>query len=153
MKSLAVGLLLIIASVPVLAQSSHPADHHLNLKFEDLRWEKIIPELGEGSPEIVILRVDPQTQATQLMIHVPKDFHVQRHWHSANETHTIISGTFILQHAEGEREVLTPGSFNYIPRRVIHQGWTKPDEGVLLFITVDGAWDVNWVDGPPMANK
>jgi len=32
---------------------------------------------------------------------------------------------------------------------MIHQAWTKADEDVLLFITVDGAWDVNWVDGPP----
>ena len=30
---------------------------------------------------------------------------------------------------------------------MIHQAWTKADEDVLLFITVDGA--VNWVDGPP----
>jgi hypothetical protein len=57
----------------------------------------------------VILRIDPQIQATQLMIRVPKDFHVPRHWHSANETHTIISGTFILRHAEGEREALYAG--------------------------------------------
>lgn len=98
-------------------------------------------ELGEGSPEIVILRVDPKTQATQLMIRVPKDFHVPRHWHSANETHTTINGTFILQHGNDEREELRPGSFSYIPRKMVHQGWTKPDEGALLFISVDGAWD------------
>ena len=36
MKALAVGLLLITASVPVLAQGSQPGDHHLNLRFEDL---------------------------------------------------------------------------------------------------------------------
>jgi hypothetical protein len=36
-----------------------------------------------------------------------------------------------------------------MPTRMIHEAWTKPDEGVLLFITVDGAWDINWVEGPP----
>jgi hypothetical protein len=30
---------------------------------------------------------------------------------------------------------------------MVHQAWTKPDEGALLAVTVDGAWDINWVDG------
>ena len=32
--------------------------------------------------------------------------------------------------------------------KTVHQGWTKPDEGNLLFITVDGPWDLNLVGGP-----
>ena len=28
-----------------------------------------------------------------------------------------------------------------------HQAWTS--EGAVIFITVDGAWDVNWVGNPP----
>ena len=71
------------------------------MKFQDIKWEKISPESGEASSEIVILHVDPQTQATQLMIRVPKNSHVARHWHSADETHTIISGAFILQRDNG----------------------------------------------------
>jgi hypothetical protein len=30
-----------------------------------------------------------------------------------------------------------------------HEAWTLPDEGALLFITVDGAWDIQWVNGTP----
>jgi quercetin dioxygenase-like cupin family protein len=158
MKMLAVAILTIAAATPTMAQTggaspSHPADHQLNLKFQDVEWKKIIPELGAGSPEISILRVDPKSQATQLMIRVPKNFHVPRHWHSANETHTVISGTFIVEHGDGKREELGPGSFNYVPSKTIHQAWTKSDEGSLLFITVDAAWHVNWVDAPPMAKK
>lgn len=122
------------------------------VKFKDVKWEKVMPELGNNSPEIAILRVDPKTQATQLMIRVPKNFHVPRHWHTANETHTIINGTFIME-CEGKRAELGPGSFNYIPSKMVHQAWTKPNEGTLLFITTDGAWDINWVEGPPKAPK
>jgi quercetin dioxygenase-like cupin family protein len=150
MKPLA--FLLVLIATPAFAQT-HGGDHHINLKFEDIKWQKIMPDLGGGSPEIAILHIDPQTQATKLMIRVPKNFHVPPHWHSANETHTILSGTFILQHGDGPREELGPGSFNYIPRRMVHQGWTKADEGVLLFITVDGAWDVNFVDEASTANR
>ncbi len=122
--------------------------HALNLKFENLKWDKIVPELGDRSSEITILRVDPKTQATQLMIRVPKNFHVPMHWHTANETHTVVSGTFIME-CEGLRDTLRAGGFNYVPSKMHHQAWTPKNEGSLLFITVDKAWDINWVGGPP----
>jgi hypothetical protein len=39
---------------------------------------------------------------------------------------------------------LTPGSFAYMPAKIIHDAWTK-DEGATFFITVDGPFDINWV--------
>ena len=122
--------------------------HALNIRFETLKWGKIVPELGERSPEITFLRVDPKTQTTQLLIRVPDNIHVPMHWHSANETHTIINGTFIME-CEGKRDTLGPGSFNYMPAKMHHQAWTTSKEGTLLFITVDKAWNINWVGGPP----
>jgi mannose-6-phosphate isomerase-like protein (cupin superfamily) len=82
------------------------------------------------------------------MIRVPPRFHVPLHWHTANETHTIVSGTFVIE-CDGKREVLTIGSFSYVPGKMAHEAWTTAKEGALLFITVDGAWDINWVNGPP----
>jgi quercetin dioxygenase-like cupin family protein len=140
---------------PAVSQIGTPSHdspaHHLNVKSGDMKWQRIFPELGARSAEITILRVDPTTQATQLMIRVPKNFHVPQHWHTANETHTIVKGTFIIE-SEGKRESLGVGSFNFVPSRMVHEAWTKPNEGALLFITVDGAWDVNWVNGPPKAS-
>jgi hypothetical protein len=43
---------------------------------------------------------------------------------------------------------LGPGSYNRMPGKMIHEAWSKPDEGNLVFITVDGPWDLNLVDGP-----
>lgn len=122
--------------------------HPLNIVYKDMKWAKIVPELGERSSEIAILHVDPNTHATQLMIRVPKNFHVPMHWHSANETHSVISGTFIME-CNGKRDTLNAGSFNYNPATMHHQAWTTSTEGALLFITVDKAWDLNWVGGPP----
>jgi hypothetical protein len=31
---------------------------------------------------------------------------------------------------------------------MIYEAWSPPDEGNLVFITVDGPWDLNLVDGP-----
>jgi hypothetical protein len=78
MKSLVIATLMLSAAGSALAQStsmpSHSGDAPLNVKFQDIKWQKALPGLGEGSPEIAILHVDPQARATQLMIRVPKEF-------------------------------------------------------------------------------
>ncbi|MDZ4724454.1 MAG: cupin domain-containing protein [candidate division Zixibacteria bacterium] len=122
--------------------------HSFNVLPEEFKWERIFPEFGERSAEIVILHVDSKTGGAQLMIRVPPNAHVPKHWHTANETHTVMSGTFVME-CEGHRQALTAGSFNYVPSKATHEAWTTPTEGALLFITVDAPWDVNWVNGPP----
>jgi mannose-6-phosphate isomerase-like protein (cupin superfamily) len=113
-----------------------------------VKWDKILPELGEGSPEIAILRIEPATRATQLWVRTPKAIHVRKHWHSANETHTMILGTAIFE-CDGQRAEIGPGGFNFMPARMVHEAWLPA--GSLTFITVDSEWDVNWVEGPPTA--
>jgi mannose-6-phosphate isomerase-like protein (cupin superfamily) len=120
----------------------------LIINQHDLKWMRMFPDLGEKSSEIAILHEDPITHATQLFIRVPKNFHVPAHWHTANETHTVLEGTFVME-CEGKRATLTAGGFNYMPARMHHEAWTTPTQGALLFITVDKAWDVNWVNGVP----
>jgi len=147
-----VCMTIILGSAPLARpQTSQPSErsgHALNMGLSEMKWARMVPELGNRSSEIAILRVDPGTQATQLMIRVPKNFHVPRHWHTANETHTVISGTFIVE-CEGRRTALEAGAFNFMPSKLPHEAWTTPEEGALLFITVDKAWDINWVGGPP----
>ena len=122
------------------------AGQALSIKYEDAKWQPIIPELGDASPQIAILRVDPRTHATQLLIRVPKQMHVPLHWHSGNETHTIIRGEATFAHGN-KREQLGPGGFNYIPAKMKHEAWVGDDS--LVFITADSAWDVHWVNGAP----
>ena len=157
MKRLLSAILTSTVVSPALAQSATSNDasaHAQYQKYQHLKWEKTNPELGSNSPEIAILHVNPATQATELLIRTPKNFHVPRHWHSANETITLIRGTFLMAHDDGGNKVeVDAGSFAYIPAKMIHQGWTKPEEDALYFITVDGKWDVNWVDEPENAAK
>lgn len=140
----AIGLAATIEGLPNQAPPDSP--HYFSVNYQNAQWQKIVPELGDASPEITILRVDSKTQATHLLIRNPRKIHVPLHWHSANETHTVLAGTMVFE-CEGKRDVLGPGSFNYIPARMVHQAWL-PDGGLVL-ITVDAAWDINWVQGPP----
>jgi quercetin dioxygenase-like cupin family protein len=144
----------LLLPVPSAAQHAAASGSHAGTKpqpavsarYEDLQWQPIVPELGADSPQIAILRVDPKTQATQLLIRMPKQMHVPLHWHTANETHTVIKGTMVFEH-DGQRHELGAGGFNYLPARTHHQAWCSDD--ALVFITVDSAWDINWLNGPP----
>jgi quercetin dioxygenase-like cupin family protein len=126
------------------------ADPPLSINLSEVKWEKIMPDLGDNSPEISILHVNPTTHATQLLVRVPKNFHVPKHWHTANETHTILTGSCIFE-CDGKRGELAVGGFN-MPAKMVHEAWTT-DSGCLFFITVDGEWDVNWVNGAPTAEE
>ena len=142
-------LLSVLPGAALVAQQSGTdakAGQATGARYEDLQWQAIIPDLGDDSPLISILRVDPVTRATHLLIRVPKQIHVPMHWHGANETHTVIRGNWTFEH-EGRRDQLGPGGFNYIPAKMHHQAWASDE--ALVFITVDSAWDVNWVSGPP----
>jgi len=125
-----------------------PAANVLFVHYGNLEWQKVVPELGERSPEFAIVHVDPATKTTQMMIRVPKDSHVPMHWHAANETHTVVKGTFIIE-CEGKRDALEQGAFNSMPARMHHEAWTRPDEGALVFVTYDGPFDFHWVNGTP----
>src|SRR5256714_5228533 len=102
---LAVALL---ALTNIGAQTTEPAstsmDGPIFKNVSDLKWDKIIPDLGDSSPEICFLRVDPKTHATSLLIRTSKAIHVRKHWHTANESHTMISGKAVLA-CEGKRQV------------------------------------------------
>jgi anti-sigma factor ChrR (cupin superfamily) len=141
MKLVLLSTLAACAVWPAFAQSppqTMPSPQAI--KFENIKWEPL-----EGGGQISILYTNPTTKATYLIIRADKDAHVPRHWHTANETITILKGTFVLKHDDSdERSEMTPGSFGYMPAKMVHEAWAK-DEGATYFITTDGAFDINWV--------
>jgi mannose-6-phosphate isomerase-like protein (cupin superfamily) len=127
------------------------AEHSTLPEFKnlsDLKWDKILPDLGENSPEICVLHVDPKTHATSLLVRTSKAIHIRKHWHTANESHTMITGTAVLA-CDSKKGELAPGGFNFMPAKMVHEAWLPANS--LTFITVDAAWDINWVEGPPTA--
>ena len=110
---------------------------------DDIKWKR--EPLGDSFVEISILYTNPTTQATYLVIRNPPNQHVPRHWHSSNESITVIKGTFEMAHdGTDDKTVLTPGSFAYMPAKMSHEAWAG-GEGATYFITVDGKCDVNFV--------
>lgn len=131
--------------IPFRAAASD-AEHFFSVIYEMAPWQPIFPDWPADSPEISVLHVNPHSQATHLLIRSRRAMHVPMHWHTANETHTIVRGSAVFE-CEGKRERLGVGSFNFIPSKMAHQAWLSED--FLVLITVDSAWDLNWVNGPP----
>lgn len=114
---------------------------------EQIQWKPLVPSMGENSPRLSVIHHVPQTGATTMLIWTPPGFHVPRHWHSGTEKHMVVKGVFIIE-CEGQRVTMTPGTFNLLPARTIHQAWTPPESDCLLYTDVDRLWDINWLDGP-----
>jgi quercetin dioxygenase-like cupin family protein len=142
MKSSLLSALMLIAILsPIGTNAQTPSDPMGKaVKSDDLKWEPL-----EGGGEISILYTNPTAQATYLVIRGPANFDVPRHWHSSNESITVLKGTSTVAHDGSEDKTeLNEGGFAYMPAKMIHEAWTGPS-GATYFITVDGNWDVNFV--------
>ena len=157
MRNWLVAIVLSAAALPTAGNAQNApahddAVHAFSTRFQDLKWEKTNPEQGSNSPEVAILHQD--AKETELFIRSPRNYHVPRHWHSSDETITVLRGTFILKHdGSDERMTLNVGDFGYMPAKMIHEAWTGPAEEAVYFVTTDGAFDINWVEGLPKATQ
>jgi len=114
----------------------------------DLKWEKMVPELGKDSPVYSILRVDPHTDATTLFIEFPTAIHIPRHTHEKSETHFLVEGSHLFENnLSGERFEVKAGGYFYLPGKVLHEAWVP--SGAKAIIILESGWKVDWLNGPP----
>jgi quercetin dioxygenase-like cupin family protein len=116
----------------------------------DLNWEKMLPELGAASPLFAILRVDPETGATTIMIDFPQAIHIPKHTHEKSETHIILGGSHLFEDtASGQRFDVREHGYIYMPGHFIHEAWVPA--GAKAVIILEDGWKVDWLEGPPTA--
>jgi ketosteroid isomerase-like protein/quercetin dioxygenase-like cupin family protein len=117
---------------------------------EDLKWEKMLPDLGESSPRFALLRVDPKTGATTLVIEFPRAIHIPKHTHEKAETHYLLGGTHRFER-NGKRFDVREQGYLYMPGGFVHEAWVPA--GAKALITLEGGWKVDWKEGPPTAKE
>ncbi len=115
---------------------------------QDLQWEKMVPELGDDSPELATLRVDPVTKTPTILARFPTDIHIPRHVHPDGETHVILEGSHLFDQ-DGLRYDVQKHGHLYMPGGLVHEAWVPA--GTLAMISVEGGFNVDWLDGPPSA--
>lgn len=117
---------------------------------EDLKWEKMLPGLGNDSPLFAILRVDPKTNATTLLIEFPTALHIPKHTHEKSETHIILGGAHIFEDtATGKRFEVKEHGYIYMPGSFRHEAWVPA--GSTAIIILEAGWKADWLEGAPSA--
>lgn len=130
-----------------IAAKGYTATNNIVFKnVGDLTWEKMLPNLGDNSPRYSILRVEPQTGATTLMIEFPKAMHIPEHTHKKSETHIILGGSHLFEHA-GKRFDVKEHGYIYMPGTFKHEAWIPA--GAKAVIILEAGWKVDWTHGGP----
>src|SRR5436305_12981605 len=78
----------------------------------DWQHERFAPPGAES----VLLRDDPATGGTEMLVRYPAGHKFEPHWHSANERMVVIEGTMQVE-VDGVRKELGPGSYAWLPAR------------------------------------
>src|SRR5215472_11632095 len=114
----------------------------------DLKWEKMLSELGKDSPVYAILRTDPSTNATILLIEFPTSIHIPKHTHEKSETHFLLAGSHLFENnVTGQRFDVRAGGYFYLPGKIMHEAWVPA--GAKAVIILESGWKVDWLNGPP----
>jgi quercetin dioxygenase-like cupin family protein len=117
---------------------------------ENLKWEKMLPDLGKDSPVYAVLRVDPKTNETTIVIEFPTAIHIPKHTHEKSETHLILRGSHLFENSDtGERYDIKENGYFYMAGNIVHEAWVPA--GSKAVIILEDGWKVNWLDGAPTA--
>jgi quercetin dioxygenase-like cupin family protein len=114
----------------------------------DMKWEQMLPEFGKDSPRYTILRVDPETSATTLMIEFPAAMHIPKHTHEKSETHFLLKGSHTFGYG-GKLFPVQEGGYFYMDGGMVHEAWVPA--GAKAIIVLEDGWKVGWTEGAPTA--
>jgi quercetin dioxygenase-like cupin family protein len=148
LASLAISLT--VAAGAVVAQSTHilvPADK--------VQWGPAPPFLPAGA-QIAVLQGNPSEKgAVTLRLRLPANYNIPAHWHSMDETVTVLSGAFHV--GMGDKldrqasQTLEPGGFVSLPATMRHFAWTaKP---TVVQVNLQGPFDIFYVNSADNPQK
>lgn len=128
--------------------ASHGLAEVLSKNKNDQKWEPVFPDLGNDSPLVCLLRVDPDTGAATVMLKFPKTFHFPKHTHGKGETTYIVAGAHLFEDCEsGSRYEVKEQGYFYMPAKKIHQAWVP--SGTLVLTFLEGGLQADWLDQRP----
>jgi quercetin dioxygenase-like cupin family protein len=141
---------IVLVTVLLEAQSGRQAMLPNNLAVQDaliktaqqntFATSALLPDCYTYSVE----RGDPQTGPSVTYSKLAAGCKVPWHTHSANAQVLFVSGTFQLQMKGQQAQILSQGSYAYVPAN--HQHQETCVDGCLYYVIREGAADVHYVD-------
>jgi quercetin dioxygenase-like cupin family protein len=124
------------AAAPVSAQET-PLTR--SAKDSRLKWGPCPPFLPKGC-QIAVLHGDPAKDNADILLKVPANSVLPRHWHTSAERMVLVSGELHVTYDGNKTAVLKPGTYAYGPAKLPHKGECKAGPCV-LFIAFESPVD------------
>ena len=104
-----------------------------------------------GLPSCLTLSVlhgDPNKGPSTILLKFKPGCSVPWHWHTANETLVMVSGSGNAQMKDGKPMAMKAGDYLFLAAKGIHRFTAQ--SAVLLYDMPDGAFDIHYVDAAGM---
>jgi quercetin dioxygenase-like cupin family protein len=99
-----------------------------------------------SSFQSAMLRGDMMTGAATFLTRMAPGAVAPWHWHTHTEELVVLRGTIVAQ-LEGHAPVhVSAGGYSQLPGKHVHRFRCTDEEGCLLFVVDEGAFDLHWVD-------
>jgi len=129
------------------AANAVAADDHAIVTTDTMKWEPI-PILPSGADWSMLSGSPAESGPFTFRIRLPDGYVVPAHWHSMDETVTVISGTFGLGMGEqADRSKVTPlsaGSYVHLPAKSPH--YVVATGQTVVQVSGTGPFDFNYVN-------
>jgi uncharacterized RmlC-like cupin family protein len=128
---------------------------HILVPADKVQWGPAPPFLPAGA-QIAVLQGNPSEKgAVTLRLRLPANYNIPAHWHSMDETVTVLSGAFHV--GMGDKldrqasQTLEPGGFVSLPATMRHFAWTaKP---TVVQVNLQGPFDIFYVNSADNPQK
>jgi quercetin dioxygenase-like cupin family protein len=143
-------------SASTLALGAGDSDGFINPK--DIKWGPVPPSMPKGA-KIAVLQGDPGKPGVFVIrLMVPPGYKVPPHWHTQDESITVISGTLLF--GTGDKvdaksaHTLTAGGYHYLTGKDHHYVVAKTT--AVIQVSGSGPFDVTYInaaDDPQKAKQ
>ena len=98
---------------------------------------------------MAVLQGDPSKAGTfTIRLKAPANYKVPAHWHSTDESVTVISGTLYMGNGDkldtAKAQAVKAGGFMHVPAKAHHYAFAKVP--TVIQVTAEGPFDINWID-------
>ena len=142
----AVAVILLSLAGSVFAQGTSEGQAFVNPK--DIQWGPAPPSIPKGA-KIAVLQGDPSKPGPFVMrLMVPAGYRIPPHWHSQDESLTVISGSFYFGKGDkaetSKAPTITAGAFHFLSGKDHHYLVAKTES--VIQINGNGPFDITYVN-------
>jgi quercetin dioxygenase-like cupin family protein len=143
------GLLLLVGAIGTATQEAGPTSaDHVVVRPDALKWGPPPPGLPPGSQAAILLGNPGKPGPFIVRAKMPDGYKVPPHWHSVDESLTVLQGTILVGHGDqmdpGSMQELGVGGFAHMPKGMRHYVVAKGE--TVIQVNGNGPFDITYIN-------